>query len=109
MILLEHYGRNLEPNVRRVEQHWNNVHKEIGSPADKPATPRRSVYRIELNEKRKPSGRTGTLQAIYVPDRAEREKEAPVDRPARFRRSAYNNELNEKRKPGGQTGMLQAI
>ena len=76
MVLLEHYARNLEPNVSRVERHWNNVHEEKGSPADRPASFRRSAYKIELNEKRKRGGRTGTLQAICVQDRTEREKEA---------------------------------
>ena len=108
MILLERYARNLEPNVSRVERHWNNVHIDKWSPADRPASFRRSTYRIELNETRKPGGRTGTLQAMCVRDRAERQNK-PADGLARFKRSAYKNELTEKRKPGGHTGTLQAI
>ena len=77
MILLEHYARNFKANVSRVEQHWNNVHKEKGSPANTPASFRRSAYKVELNDKKKPGGRT-----------------------ACFRRSAYKVEMNEKRKPG---------
>ena len=78
MTLLEYYARNLGPNVSLVERHWNNVHEEKGSPADRPASFRRPAYKIEPNE-----------------------KGSPADGPARFRRSAYKIELNEKRKPGG--------
>ena len=76
MILLEYYARHLEPNVSRVERHWNNVHEEKGSPAGRPARFRRSAYKIELNEERKPGEHAGNLQAICVQDRAEQEKEA---------------------------------
>ena len=76
MILLEHYPRDLEPNVSQVERHWNNVHEEKESPADRPASFRRSEHIIDLNGKKKPGGRTGTVQAICVQERAEAEKEA---------------------------------
>ena len=41
--------KKLEIKRGRVERHENSVHKEKGSPVDRPARFRRSAYKIELN------------------------------------------------------------
>ena len=64
MIMLEYNARNVAPNVSLVELDGDNVHEEKRSPADRPTRFRRSAYKIELNEERKPGGQTGKLQAI---------------------------------------------
>ena len=50
VILLEYYTKNLKQNVSRVGRHWNKVHEEKGSPADRPARFRRSAHKVELKD-----------------------------------------------------------
>lgn len=69
------------------------------------------MYKIELDERRKPGGQVGTLQAICVQRtrlRLER-KGGPANWSARFRQSTYKIELSEKKKPDEQTGVPQMV